>query len=378
VNLEILIFLVLAVAATIFAAFVSIAVVVRKTLGNKEAGKRKQLHRIYSSHFAALLLQELPPVRIEPRKSSLFEQYERLLKPTVMKLSRMRPSTRRLHRAAIRSVLIDFSRDLTGESFDRLTYVFQHLSLASDEIKRLKDRSWWIRAEAADTLGRLRAHDAVVPLTAALKDPSGDVRREAMRGLLVLIGVGALRTILPTIRHLSRWTAIELSVVVARFEGAAAPYLIEGLGLPDQSVVIFCIEMLAQIGFVEAVEPLTVLAETAKDPEIQAKALEALGTLGDSRSMELLRGFLHHKVSSVRLKAIEAMGRIGGESVLRDLQPVLSSPSFEEKVVVARALATIGDAGTTALRAVESGSDGTTAAIARQVLEEHEMMRERP
>ena len=369
-NLEILILIVLAIAATMFSVLVSIFVVARKALGEKLASKRKRLHQIYSSRFAELLLRELPPVKIEPRKSSLFKQYDLLLKLTKVELSRLIPSTRRLHRASIRKVFIDFSGDLTGESFERLTYFFDGLSLVDDELERLRSRSWWIRAEAANTLGRLRCRKAIKALTVALKDAHEDVRLQAMQALVVLIGAEALRTILRISRDLSRWTTIELSPVVAKFHDEAVPYLIEALSMPDRSVVIFCVEMLAEIGFVRAVEPLMALVEKNRDPEIQAKALEALGRLGNMRSTELLKGFLRHDVESVRLKAIEALGRIGGVEVLQDLQPNLSSPIFEEKVVAARALVTLGEAGIASLRILESKSDNVTAAIARQVLEE--------
>jgi hypothetical protein len=370
VNLEILILVIIAIAATVFSIFVAVGVIVRKFLDEKQARKRKRLYQVYSSRFAELLLQELPPLRIEPGKNSTFKQYDLLLKSTNAKLSQMLPSTRRFHRTAIRKVLIDFSRDLTGESFERLTYFFYGLSLVDDELQRLKSRSWWIRAEAANTLGRLRARKAIAPLTAALEDSHPDVRLEAMQALVILVGVEALRTILRISHNLSRWTAIELSIIVGRYRDAAVPYLIEALRGSDRSVIIFSVEMLAEIGFVSAVEPFLLLAELNRDPEVQAKVLEALGRLGDMRSKALLHRFLRHDVELVRLKAIEALGRIGGEEVIDIIQPFLQSSVFEEKLVAARALAAVGEGGIAALRESESKSDDVTLAIARQVLEE--------
>jgi hypothetical protein len=370
VNLEILILIIIAIAATIFSVVVSIGVVVRKVLDEKQAKQRKHLHQVYSAQFAELLLQDLPPVKIEPRKNSTFKQYDLLLKPINAKLSQMLPSALRFHRTAIRKVLIDFSKDLTGESFDRLTYFFYGLSLVDDELQRLKSRSWWIRAESANTLGRLRARKAIGPLTAALEDPITDVRLEAMQALVVLVGVEALRTIFRMSHDLSRWTTIEMSMIVGRYKNAAVPYLIEALRGKDRSVVIFCIEMLAEIGFVSAVEPLLLLADLNQDPEIQAKVLDALGRLGDVRSKGPVMAFLHHADQTVRLKAIEALGRIGGEGVVETLRPRLARPSFEEKLVVARALAATGSDGIAALKELVEKSDDRTAAIARQVMEE--------
>jgi len=44
---------------------------------------------------------------------------------------------------------------------------------------------------------------------------------------------------------------------------------------------LFSIEMLAEIGFVEAVEPLLAMARGYPNIVIRSKAIEALGRLGD-------------------------------------------------------------------------------------------------
>jgi hypothetical protein len=369
-NLQLVILIILAIVAAASSLVISVAVVARKSLHGKRAVRLQRLHQMYSSRFAELLLFELTPVTVEPRAQSMFKQYDDLLQPLQRELSEMVPKVRMLHQEVMRIVLLDFERDLTGESFDRLVYFFEALSLASRELERLHHRSWWIRAEAANTLGRMRSRLAIPGLTEALKDPHPDVRLQAMQALVILNGVVSLKTILENSRSLSQWTTIELSVVVAKFQSTAVRYLIEGLKLPERSVVMFCVEMLAQIGFVSAVEPLLELTDRNPDLEIQTKAIEALGRLGDMRANGVLRRYLRHDAQSLRLKAIDAVGKIGGEDALSAIESFLEGVDFEEKLAAARALAALGTVGLERLRGVVSETDELTGAIALQVLEE--------
>jgi HEAT repeat protein len=376
VNLQLVILVIFSTIAAVSSILISLAVVARKSLDEKRAIRRQRLHRTYSSRFAELLLCELNPVKVEPRSHSVYKQYDDLLQPLQVELSRMASGVRRHHHDAMRLVLLDFARDVTGESFERLMYFFEALSLADRELERLRHRSWWIRSEAANILGRMRSRSAVPGLTAALNDSNNDVRLQAMQALLILNGVESLKTILEHSRSLSQWTTIELSVVVAKFHSTAVRYLMEGLTTPDRSVVMFCIEMLAQIGFVSAVEPLLELTTRNSDPEIQEKALEALGRLGDMRANEVLTKFLKHPAPRVRLKAVEAIGKIGGEQAEYAVMPALMSQNFEEKLVGARALAALGTNGFQLLREAVSGTDELTSAIAQQVLEENDALEE--
>lgn len=370
VQLQLLILIVLAVTATIFSVVTSIAMVVRKALEVGRSRATARLYQRYSSLAAEYLLVELKKPQDDLRPSAVYRQYESLLLPLKNTLEALTARRRRFHRAVLRSVLIDMSQDLSGESADRLVYLFYSVGFVDEELKLLKSRKWWVRAQAARNAGLMRARRSITALTAALEDQHPDVRNQAMEALIVLVGVDALRTILRLSRNISQWTAIELSVIVGRFREDAVPYLIEALDSKDQSVVLFATEMLAQIGFVTAVEPLMDLIRRTGDIKIQAAAAAALGRLGDERSKPLLTDLLTNRPTAVRLSALEALGRTGGPDVLGILVPYLSSASWEEKLTAARAVATTGLAGIRILQERERALGGDEANLLCQVLEE--------
>ena len=369
-QLQFLILIVLAVTATIFSIVTSIAMVVRKALELGRSRAHARLYQIYSSQVAEFLLIELPALENQPRASDAFRQYESLLSPVKQRLEQMNPSRRRFHRSVLRSVLIDMTQDLTGESAGRLVYFFYSLGFVEEEIQLLQSGRWWIRAQAARHAGLMRARKSITALTAALEDNHPDVRHQAMQALIVLVGVDALSTILRLSRNISQWTAIELSVIVAGFKEEAVPHLIGALESRDQSVVLFAIEMLAEVGFVTAVDPLMNLIRTSRDVKIQACAASALGRLGDERAKTLLTGLLSNRWAPIRLKSLEALGKTGGPDVVKLLTPYLETADAQEKLTAARALATTGVKGLKVLQEYEKQHMDEKADLVRQVLEE--------
>jgi HEAT repeat protein len=375
VPLQFSVLLVLAAAATLFSVLTSIIVVVRKVLERSRARARERLYRIYSAKCSELLLYELPPLPDGSTQSHLFNQYETLTQPIKRSLAGLTGRRREVHRNALRLVLIDMAKDLTGESSSRLMYAFDSFGFVEEEMGMLRNRHWWKRAEAARLLGVFGARKSINFLQAALRDSHPVVRHQVIQSLAQLVGPPSLATIFRLSSRMPHWTAIELSVIVAEFREAAVPYLIEALKSTDQSVVLFAEEMLATIGFVDAVPPLLDLARASMDTAIVAGAVKALGRIGDERALPLAMDMLRSRAAHVRLSAFEAIGRIGDADALETLEPNLMHNTTEEKLAAGRAMAAIGGEGMAKLKKIAEEAEGTTGPIAAQVLEEHEKQR---
>jgi len=367
---QLIIILSVTVALTFVVALVSIGLVIHKAVNAQEIRRRQRLYTHYSEKFAEVLLVDLPPLPSNARTSAIFKQYENLLVPIKKELESLPPVEARLHREMLRGVLVDFARDLSGDAIDRLIYCFYSLDFVSEQIELLKHKHWWVRAQAARDLGLLRTRRALAALTAALEDPHQDVRDQARQAIVSLAGVESLRTILRLTRRMSMWTALELSISVQQYGEETVPYLVEGLDLPDQSVVLFCIEMLAVIGFVSAVDPLRRLAKTYPSITVRAKAIEAMGRLGDQRSEDLLVSFIRDPNPALRLKALEALGRIGAPAALPALMPRLEHGTLQEQIAAARAIAATGPAGMDELHRVVAAGTKRQRAVCLHVIEE--------
>ncbi|MBI3005556.1 MAG: HEAT repeat domain-containing protein [Ignavibacteriales bacterium] len=369
-SFQIFLILALAATATFFVIVISIGLVVHKALHSKKTQRQQNLYTEYSQQVAEVILQDLPVLPEDSTASGVFDQYEILLAPLKDKLEKMSKGKRSLNRKAVKLALIDFAKDVAGETSDRLVYFCYSLGLVDDEIKLLESKNWWDRAQAAHDLGVLKARRAVTPLAKTLEDENPDVRIQAMQSLVILGGVHSLQTILVKSRNISQWTAIELSIIVMRFKEEAVPFLIDGLKSSDQSIVLFCIEMLAEIGFVSAVESLRTMARDYPNVVIRAKAVEALGRLGDQRAEGLLVELLANPFPNLRYKAIEAVGRIGLRSALSPLEERLRAGPLHEKILAARSIAAAGPEGISLLTSIKNAENDVLRGVAHQVLEE--------
>jgi HEAT repeat protein len=269
----------------------------------------------------------------------------------------------------LKGVLLDFSQDLSGEARERLTYCYYALGFVDEEIRRMRDRRWWVRANAARALGRYRARRGMFVLTDALEDKREEVRSQAMKSLIALAGPEALRDILQRSKGISRWHAIELSAEVAKFKAESVPLLLEALSYSEPSAVEFAIEMLAEVGFVDAVEPIRKIARGGVPANLQLTAIEALGRLGDTRGELLLLQLTLDPNVHIRMKAMDALARIGTPGAAEFVLERVAAGELPEKIVAVRALNRLGERGRRIVRDLLNGSVPQLRSVAAHVID---------
>jgi HEAT repeat protein len=368
--IEFLIIMGFAAVATLLVLVISVSLVIHKAIEFQRSWRQERLYGQYSSVFAEILLQDLPVLPPEAKPGAILHQYESLIQPVKKRLAAMTLGQRKVHEEVLRRVMIDFAQDLSGEPSERLVYFFYVLGFVEEQLRLMKSRHWWIRAHAAREIGQVRARKGIASLTAALEDHHQDVRNQAIQSLIVLVGVDALDTIFGISRNLSKWTEIELSVIIMNFREEAVPSLINALDSRDDSIASFAIEMLAEIGFTQAVDALLHILQEHRNPAVRAKAAEALGRLGDERAEHALLMFVANPHAGLRLRSIEALGSIGTPGALPLLQGRLTLSAGEEQTTIARAIGRCGAQGRLFLEQCIHSGDSLISAVAAQVLEE--------
>ena len=157
-------------------------------------------------------------------------------------------------------------------------------------IANLKDKDWFVRRDATQSLAALGDKQAVEPLVACLKDDNDRVRFSTAEALGK---VGDPRAVEPLIACLKD-TKVDRS------------YAAEALG---------------KLGDKRAVEPLIACL---KDQEVgRSYAAEALGKLGDKQAVEPLIACLKDKDERVRRQAAEALGKLGDKQAAEPLMAAL-------------------------------------------------------
>lgn len=272
-----------AAAALAAASVVLVAVLVlrRLTLTRAEAARRRSEAAMLP--LALTLLDETPDAALELDDRSL---------------------------RVLAGVLARFARELRGAPRERIATFFERSGLVDRELRALRSRRTWRRAEAAQLLGDMSSALAVDALVIALEDPERDVRAAAARSLG---GLGGEAAVEPLVQVLA----------AGRVPYAVAAHALLSLGSP-------------------ALPELRRLVDEVEH-EVRATAIEVIGLLGDPSDAALLERRLRDASASVRAKAAIGLGRIGAEGARAGLRAALTDRVPFVRAAAAEAVAALGD-----------------------------------
>lgn len=301
------------------------------------------------------------------------QRYEKVLLPL---LERLRQSTisnvtfsRRIRRQVMLSVMLDVSKNLSGETVGRLRLAFQRLGFVDDEVKNAHSAHWWIRADACRNLQIMYAENALDILSTLLDDENEDVRIESAQSMVDIAGVEALSPILLTIDDITPWMEIRLSKSVLHFGSSAVSHLAKGMKSKSNRVQRFCVEMMGSIGDVYAV-PIILEYIDYEVLEVQCESLIALGKLGDERATPIILRYLKSKNEPIRIAAAAALGKLSSPATVDALNGLLLHDTLQVRLAAAEALTQLGGIGARTLIYSTHTDDPETKLVAYQFLDE--------
>ena len=220
-------------------------------------------------------------------------------------------------------------------------------------ISALKDRQRMVRSSSARALGKIGDKRAIEPLIESYQDEDSYVRVMAAEALTKIPrGITAFRQSNKSIKPLIDSLRDERSYKRAMASRAlgligdpgAVDGLIEALGDSDEYVRREAIEALGKIGNERAVDGL-IKALGDRDEYVCKKAIEALVKIGNERAVDGLIKALNDGDKDVREKAIEALGKIGDSRAVKGLIKALNDEDSEVRRIAVKALIEIGDPG---------------------------------
>ncbi|MFH0799834.1 MAG: HEAT repeat domain-containing protein [Pseudomonadota bacterium] len=219
----------------------------------------------------------------------------------------------------IESVLDEYARTAEGmprTTARKLANIYDHIGLVEKCIKAMQEsKSWQERAEAADKLGHIAHPSAALPMIAILSDPAED--REVKS--VVTRALGRIRD-----------------------ERAIAP-LVNGLGLPDPSAGQPLADVLVQFGE-KAVDPLIDALESSEKEMQRFWAARILGALNAHRATRALLNALNDHSDKVRTEAALSIGRLQIHEGVSPLgRMLIEDPVSQVREAAAEALGKIGD-----------------------------------
>lgn len=254
---------------------------------------------------------------------------------------------------------------------------FEAAGRVQRDLAALGARRWWVRAAAADRLGRLGVARAADRLVACLDDPHEEVRLAAARALAALGDTRVIRPLLSGLSTASRWTAIRAAGVLASLGPQAASTLAtvlrEEAARPDggdPGRLRLLLDGLAEMGDREGIAAVRPLLRH-RSVDVRARATRILGRLGAAEAQPLLRAALDDHEWPVRAQAAAALLELPAEAAtLEALAARLSDSAFWVRTNAAEALGYHPDPTARArLAAVLASPDPFARQAAARVLE---------
>jgi HEAT repeat protein len=251
-------------------------------------------------------------------------------------------------RDVLEAILLDQVQAVRGAVRERFSRAFQELGLVDRQVRRLQSGRAWIRADAAEKLGRMRAPGTTAALARAMEDPVLEVRLRAARALASAGGHAAVSRLVAALSQPSRWSTIRIADILSGMgEDAVADLLREYPRLPAAARVPV-IDIFGRVRSLTAIPVLRAILDDS-DTDIRARAAHALGQIGDPGSVPDLIRTLSDPEWPVRAMAARALGRISGTEAVEPLCGVLTDGQWWVRVNAAEALRAKGPQGQSAL-----------------------------
>jgi HEAT repeat protein len=237
------------------------------------------------------------------------------------------------------AILDRYSRRLRGDARARIAEFFESSGAVDEQVRLLRHRRAWVRADAAASLGAMGSKRAIEPLLAALDDPVRDVRSAAA---YTLGRLGALDAVEPLLAALEEHRIPRAAVCSALLDiGAdAVPRLLGLVEHPDPIERSTAVELVGLLGDAADGRLLVErLIDTSAD--VRAHAALALGRLGAGDAAAAVRALLGDRIPFVRVAAAEALGLLRDSEAVEELLNQARRDSFEPARAAAEALARI-------------------------------------
>lgn len=269
----------------------------------------------------------------------------------------------------IEEIFFDLLRIARGHVADRAREAFERLGIVDHYLKQLESRRWWLRGEAAEKLGLIASEKSTDALVARMSDPMPEVQVRAAQALGSIGTERSLRPLVLALKDAGRWSAIRVAGMLISAGDEAVDVLLEEFDhLPDHAK-ISATDIFARIRSLRASSLLRQLLSDT-NPDLRARAANALGMIGDPTAADLLRSSLGDSEWAVRAMAAKALGRLRESGSIEALSGALTDPQWWVRANAAEALKNKGPAGQDALLGALDSDDPYAAQQSVQMLQE--------
>jgi hypothetical protein len=231
-----------------------------------------------------------------------------------------------------------------------------------------KSRRWWKRAEACAILGNFNEPAVIAHLQTLMDDKRVEVRIEAARAIVKLGAVISVGHLIERLAVGERSPSAAITDLVRLLGAEAVPELVAiTQGSRSDIVKILALDALGYLGDLRTVDALTHF-DSNSSPEIRLAIMKTLSRLQDPRGVSIVEKGLTDSDPAVRAQAAFCAGQMGMLEFGDRLRNLLSDGVWSVRYCAAEALFRLGPEGVRTLTDAAAELGSSSGAIARGVL----------
>jgi hypothetical protein len=244
--------------------------------------------------------------------------------------------------------LLKARKNVSGSASDNIRQLYLQLNLDSYALANLKNRRWYIKAQAIQELSIIGLKEHVTQIYRLTNNVNDLVRMEAQIAVVNFYGFEGLRFLDVVSYPITEWQQIKLLQELSKVSPDDFSGMEKWLKSSNKTVVIFALKLVRNY---HRFEMHNMAAECLNHPDQDVK-LQAIVTLGEIYDAEtsgllmgkFLRADLHHKIAIIKV-----FQQVASDDEIPFLQNQLDHENVDIVLQAARALAKIGDSGVKAL-----------------------------
>lgn len=229
--------------------------------------------------------------------------------------------------------------NLKGQEKERLNQLARSLDMDKVAMKMLSSRKLSKRLLAISVLGNLKEERAWEELSYLAESENTTLAMNAMHALAKIDPERAIKTVVIFMVHRQDWPDYKISLILNEIGASkfSRPLAEEILLLEPQKQTRILNMMNAGDGSV--ILPLVKqLLSTTDNYEVISSCLNLLSLFGDHRDIPMVKEYLHHEVSFVRMKAVKTLALIGDASELPAIEKCLMDKDWWVRYRAAEAI----------------------------------------
>ncbi|WP_439883338.1 HEAT repeat domain-containing protein [Pontibacter sp. MBLB2868] len=264
--------------------------------------------------------------------------------------------------------LLALHKSLIGESAEALQNLYKALGLHSYSKQKLYSNTWSEIAKGIGELAEMDMHEYSELIRSFVNHPHPVLRSVAQVALLKLKKDG-LFTLLDVMQEpLLDWQQVQLARATQQAHMLAIPDFKKWLGNHEETIVIFCLRMIAYYGQHNALDQILSLLQNPSSI-IREEAVVTLRHLEAFDAVPVLIGMYPHETIEIQLEILKTLPVIGGHETIPFYRDLLQTGDRRLQLAAAKAIFMSSRDGQEKLKSMKNNHEQILLSVSEDLLD---------